>query len=150
VLCASPNSCSAGVCCAAGSINCGSGCVDPMNSAQHCGGCGLACLQGETCCSGKCRDLSSDNASCGSCATTCGLVEQCCQGDCLRSGGTTVNACACTQDCGDLSCCDKGCVDTLNDDNNCGGCGISCSLGGPLARTCCNGQCTTGFCITPI
>lgn len=121
----------------AGAIVCDDGCVDPLVSTAHCGGCGIACATGAECrqghcacpdveveCSGVCVDTTSDGSNCGGCGTTCSGGKVCAEGTC---------ACAQGQEF-----CSTSCVDTSSDEQNCGSCGHPCSA----AETCEGGSCT--------
>lgn len=136
------------------------GCVNTDTNRNNCGGCGNGCsvAQGncaggncrcnggaacgggmnDTCCGGAgCRNLGNDVNHCGACARSCGASETCSGGQCQcagESGGSTGERCTGATD----TCCPgDGCVNTNNDVNNCGGCGITC---GP-SETCSAGRC---------
>jgi hypothetical protein len=82
----------------------------------------LCTLVGQVSCDGGCADLRSDNANCGVCGTACGGGEGCVDAGCH----TGLAACP----TGYMTCdqLDGGffCVDSSDDPENCGGCGVSC------------------------
>jgi hypothetical protein len=131
------------------------GCEQPLNTLEHCGGCGTACAPARataTCDTGTCMitacdegfdecngaiddgceaDLSS-TAHCGACTNACAQGVPCNGGGC---------GCGNDDDCPDgLTCCDGSCIGTdgscvwwpcppgfTRDRNNCGGCGQVCN-----------------------
>jgi hypothetical protein len=141
---------------------CGGSCVDTLTSIDNCGACGNACTNGKSCqyksgggvecrckdweseCNGSCADLQKDPNNCGQCGHVC-ASGVCDDGVCTCDGGASgcgdCETCSnglCQPTCGgDQTCCDKGCVDTRDDPDNCGGCGNACSAG----QMCCDGGC---------
>ena len=122
-----------------------------------CPGAKAACGIGETCCGDGCFDLAADAQHCGACDKRCGVGESCAKGQCVPgtpnlcspacAHGTTCIGATCY--CGTtatrcpgpgVACCAGGCVDTLGDAHNCGGCGKDCVAMG-LGQLCCNGAC---------
>lgn len=100
----------AGMCC---SMGFNSGCINPTNDANNCGGCGIKCGAGASCDNGVCSNIT---APCKA-----GTLGQFCNLD----AGT-----------GYLCCPGGGCTNTATDSKNCGQCGRSCDAG-----TCVNGSC---------
>jgi len=160
--------CSAGVCaetCAPGTDVCETGCTDFDHDPANCGGCGNACTAAgnaiPVCGAGACENLcmpgygdcngdllmtgtdgcetplEMDPANCGGCGIACPApahgIAACFDGTCgigqCESGW---------DDCdGDAS---NGCeVNVIDDDANCGGCGIVCSA--ELGEACVAGIC---------
>jgi hypothetical protein len=97
--CPVDQTCEDGACeCAAGTMDCGSGCVDTESNVAHCGGCD-PCDSGETClggvcscnagttiCGEACVDTGSDNAHCGECDQACAGTLSCVAGVCDAGG----------------------------------------------------------------
>jgi hypothetical protein len=83
--------------CTPAELMCRGRCIDPRADAEHCGACDRACFAGQSCIGGVCA---------------------------LRDAGLPDGQ-LCARG---LSFCgaDAGCVDTLNDRMNCGGCGRAC------------------------
>ena len=163
--CGAGQACVAGACvsgscalsCGTGAICCLSGapepgrefCADPHHDYSNCGGCGISCTGGQFCqngacicpggqqsCNGVCAFVQGgDPDHCGSCANVCPPGSRHC-GE--GPGGATC------QPCGVVSQteCNGRCVDTRNDQNNCGTCGTSCATG----EACVNGACVAGSC----
>ena len=123
--------------CAAPKTTCGASCVDTQTDFGNCGACGTSCVAGQVCAAGKCAlacaggatkcdetcvDTKIDPANCGACGKKCGAGTVCSAGQC----GLT-----CT---GGLTKCDGPdaglsaplCVNTANDNTNCGTCGNTC------------------------
>jgi hypothetical protein len=139
------------------SNNCGR-CDSPCGSGLSCvsGGCvALSCtasVQGYsceddagtvgTCCGAACVHRGSDPKNCGGCGNICVGAETCVSGDCgLNTCDSTTIGSACHFDAGTYitggECCVAGCVDTLADVNNCGGCNRQC----PMGTRCLDGNC---------
>src|SRR5215212_2897575 len=116
---------------------CGFRCVDTNKDKSNCGGCGIKCKApegGSAFCKGgicqqkcdqpgfmvcgdkgKCINIKSDLNNCGHCDTPCpppiGGTPKCVGGICEVSCSLGYTKCG------------SACVDTLTDNNNCGGCG---------------------------
>jgi hypothetical protein len=89
-----------------------------------CGACGV-------CNKGRCT--GGDTGRCGSCKV-CSQDGSACLSVPDGSGGGPNGYSGCGPDAhGGLQCCSGGCVDTLSNIDNCGGCGIACT-GGKLCR----------------
>lgn len=133
---------------------CDGECVDlSLYPDDHCGSCGNTCEeptphcdrgQCTACpasdCSGTCTVIDTDPDNCGECGRSCGVGAVCLRGECAYP-----DAFACEPPCdahaGWLCCPRPGgspdqCVHIEDDDNHCGGCGISCAPPG----------CAGGFC----
>jgi hypothetical protein len=150
--CAAGEICMGGACmltCPAGLTRCGNRCVDAQVDRANCGTCGnpcaagnicaagrceLSCGAGQTACAGRCADLQSDPANCGMCGTLCGNGQSCVAGSCRGSCPLTT--------------CAGACVDTSYSPDHCGGCGRACPPYPNMTRTCGNGQCVPGVCLT--
>ena len=94
---------------------------------------GVICPDG-ICCGGNCVDHSTNPNNCGECGHVCQFTNataRCAAGSCVLD----------TCDSGYLDCdgiATNGCeVDSLSDENNCGGCG----------NVCVSGTCEFGFCV---
>ncbi|HEY5960606.1 MAG TPA: hypothetical protein VIV60_28830, partial [Polyangiaceae bacterium] len=171
--CTSPLVCKTGVCasneCSPGYIDCdgkpSNGCeANIERDTLNCGGCGIVCstIYGmPTCTAGKCQitcnsgwgdcdgstdngceaNLSSSQSNCGRCSVACNNEH----GSSLCISGKCEPTCAANYgDCDGIPA--NGCEsNTLNDVNNCGGCGKACSL--PHATSsCASGKCAILAC----
>lgn len=126
--CCTGANCRGGECkCKSGRDECSGKCFILDSDERHCGICGNACAAGETCCSSACFDLEEDHENCGTCGHACGDNEFCGVGTCFECPSEGV---FCGEACCFLSlnrlCCDGTCVSFLNDENNCGACGVRC------------------------
>lgn len=107
------------------SLRCGSSCVDPSSSDEHCGECNRACFANTECvqrfcvapcpanttrCGQTCADLRSDMRNCGDCGMICFSDQVCSEGEC-----------GCAQD---KAPCAGVCVERLV--GLCGACGDEC------------------------
>jgi len=138
--CADP-SCEGAACGANGLACSGGSCVCPSGTAEDCSTDADDDCNG----SGGCQDPACEGTSCGACGLTCSGGACSCAGG---GGGESCsdgvdNDCNCETDCAQASCaneacngsgpwyrcCSGSCADTLNDANNCGGCGIQCRGG---------------------
>ena len=96
---------------------------------NNCGGCGIACEKGENCFEGTCTSGCKEN-------------EAFCNGQCINLTDLHLASCDsciehfCDGDDNILNGCE---IDTNSDDNNCGGCGITCEKG----EKCSEGTCTS-------
>ncbi|MBK7863074.1 MAG: hypothetical protein IPJ65_31585 [Archangiaceae bacterium] len=104
-----------GTCCSQGFSNT---CVNPLNDVDNCGGCGISCGPGATCTAGVCSNLLPPCKP--------GHLGQFCD---LDAGLNHL-------------CCPGGCIDVLDDANNCGRCGNRCAAG----LSCVNGGCVALTC----
>lgn len=137
--------------CVAGTVLCGTICVDLRTSQQNCGICGTVCPAGFHCqdgrcvqtvtCSGgtlKCGDACSnprtDSKNCGACGVICPAGKSCVNGVCTMV--VTEPVCPTSK-----TSCSGACVDTKADVKNCGNCGTSC----PVGQSCMNGVCTANI-----
>ena len=106
-------------------------CLCPPNTVT-CGGV-TCCAPGTTCCGTSCVDLSIDVQNCGSCGTTCtapNATTACVNGTCRMV--------ACTPGFGDCNGNpNDGCETSLNNNINCGRCGLVC----PPGTSCVSGVC---------
>ncbi len=92
--------------------------------------CEQGCKNGADCTSGVCLPTHS----CDGCVSDseCAAGNVCDQGVCVA-------ACDIEHPCGPgRTCCSGHCLDTQNDVNSCGACGVTCNAG----ETCCGGTCT--------
>jgi len=144
--------CTAGTCtvqtCNPGWASCdgsgASGCETSTTSLSNCGACGTRCDAADAsmeCHTGVCEidecfgprgDCNEDVAD--GCeadlasATTCGSCEESCMAPSALCAADT-GAATCVADCpSPLSSCGDRCLDARFDDDNCGGCGVSCEL----------------------
>lgn len=135
----------AGVCVGDDSITaCGAACApcpNPPNGIASClgGVCDFGCNAGYADCDGSaangCESSLSASGSCGSCGTVCSGATPVCD----NSGGGQF----CSSGCGAVAptLCGASCVDTTNDPDHCGSCGVACpSVDGGQA-TCNGGTC---------
>ena len=143
--------CSTG-CTADAPLLCGTSCVSPLTSANHCGGCDTKCptVKGgsDTCQSGVCTlacnagyhacgatkcALDTDTTACGPACTVCPIPAN-------GTATCAANACglACAAGFGDCNALPgDGCEANLADDpKNCGGCAIDCHGGACLNKVC--------------
>jgi len=152
--------CDGGPRCTGGNTCCpgDGGCVNLNDDENNCGGCGITCGPGETCNGGTCQcnggaectgaqvccgaagcvNPNNDEGHCGGCDVMCGGDETCTSRvcSCGDDDGAAGMGAACAA--GETCCEGTGdCVDTDDDRNNCGGCGISC---GPM-EDCVGGRC---------
>ncbi|MBK8257047.1 MAG: DNRLRE domain-containing protein [Polyangiaceae bacterium] len=165
--------CQTGTCqflgCDTGFGNCdalvGNGCeANFSNNLSNCGSCGNACTNahGTTACTGgscqfACAALwaSCDNNANNGCETSlqttnscgaCGVVCSFANASAACPGGTcTFNTCNsgwgnCDNNTG------NGCETSLNQVNNCGGCGVACSLPHATSHSCPSGSCKVAAC----
>jgi len=131
--------CDGGVCngCPTGKFACKgiSGCHDFSTDPEHCNGCFKKCPFGANCTSGECRcpegqvvckdpsgtkicvDKRVDQYHCGRCNRICNT-----------ESGETCSAGKCDCENAALTHCDDECVDTQQNNRNCGGCGQKCPL----------------------
>jgi hypothetical protein len=147
-----------GTCCnSASDIVCGGLCVDPQSDDTSCGGCiggspgGTDCTQGGTstdkCLSGICCP-AADHYSSGICcpAGTDNTGGICCTATQHNSGGICCGPGTDNVGGAPPICCASGftncggvCVNVnVNDNSNCGGCGLTCGAGG---TSCLSGHC---------
>jgi hypothetical protein len=93
-----------------------------------------------TCCNSACIDTSIDPDNCGACGNACQAGEFCSRGACVVGQACTQNSqfasCALPSR-REGECCSGTCIDLLNDDNNCDGCGYFCAAG----TSCVGGLC---------
>ncbi|MEZ4314385.1 MAG: fibrinogen-like YCDxxxxGGGW domain-containing protein, partial [Polyangiaceae bacterium] len=165
--------CQIGTCqflgCESGYGNCdslvGNGCeAEFATNLSHCGACGKACTNahGTTACTGgacqiTCTNLwdSCDNNANNGCETSlqttnncggCGVVCSFANASAACPGGAcTFNTCN-----GGWGNCDNdtqnGCETSLNQVNNCGGCGVVCNLPHATSHSCPSGSCKVATC----
>jgi hypothetical protein len=121
----------------------GSGIVESCKSRDE----GLTCALGArsdggtgTCCNEVCTDFTSDSANCGACGQACPSGQACHQGWCGFDGCTPDrqgNRCHLRDAQAQGTCCGTTCLDTSQDANNCGYCGLVCGNG----AECLDSQC---------
>ncbi|MEZ4233138.1 MAG: hypothetical protein R3B89_28415 [Polyangiaceae bacterium] len=157
--CASGQVCEQGQCvsaCTFPATDCGGGCLDILSDPNACGACdhacptsphgtatctsgtcGLACDSGSAACNGDCVDLQTDAENCGSCGNACPGAGS---GNRIPGALAECSAGQCTLHCSkDRTLCNGACVQTSNDNQNCGACGTPCS------GTCVAGVCEQNF-----
>ena len=107
------------------------GCVEVVANISNCGACGVACGDGELCVDGECS-CGTETAE----GAVCSEGTVCCQGSCVEVDDPLcvcgLGACGVGQ-----FCCDESCVNPYTDEENCGACGETCTLG----EVCAEGQC---------
>jgi hypothetical protein len=138
--------CDGGLCCAVD-------CVDVLTDPANCGDCSIACAADEECVDGTCRPRCSElNEPCGFCCE--GLICDTFGGGESICKGTIGGACAADDDCFfGFTCCDHDCVNTGNEQNHCGACGIVCAAGERCVGGVCRGEACSGFnesCLAPL
>jgi len=155
--CPAGSPCLNGVCSELGCLDpgmsaCNNTCIDTTSDDTNCGSCGNICAPGQRCEGGTCHtycsepgtgycmnpfigprvcsELDSDIYNCGRCQHSC-PTSFCSRGEC-------VSECP-----ADLTECNRGCVDTMTSEWNCGGCGNRCARdsNGRWTETCINGEC---------
>lgn len=122
--------------CAAGTTDCGAGCVNTLTDSNNCGACGVVCGSDKSCVDGSCKCapgflecggtcVESNAQNCGSCGNACapGLV---------CSGGSCTTGCA-----PGLDACDGSCFDLTGHRLHCGSCTTVC----PEGQDCWQSQC---------
>ena len=124
---------------------CGNICPpNPPDANYQCinGACTFVCNSGFTNCAGVCRNLLTDANNCGACGVVCSFpnaTSTCVNGICTIGACNTGFA-----NCDTIAA--NGCeVNILTSTQNCGSCGLICSLPNATA-TCVNGQCQVGSC----
>ncbi len=129
------------------SVCCSKRCADLGADPANCGSCGTACASGQTCWLGVCEQVDCSQTS-GQ-ITPC-LVDAgegfCCSGQCTTGttctptscGPTDTNALCVLPGGAEGVCCDGRCADMGVEANNCGYCGLACSVG----SSCANGMCS--------
>ena len=150
--CASGVSCTSGTCgtsCNPPQTLCSGICTNTSSDTNNCGTCGQVCIGGNACANGICFCVpphSSTPCLIGSCSTgfptlipapagtSCGTNLSC------DGGGNCLSSCPSPQ-----TSCGSTCVNTFSDANNCGGCGLVCSI--PNATPACvNSACKIATC----
>ncbi len=136
---AGDEACDCPVGCGATEMCCAGTCTEVMNDVNNCGGCEVTCDPGQLCCSGGC--VANDANNCGACGEICDPSEICCgaagckdptaPGSCGSCGNVCVdsfcvNGTCCGDQAGEMNC-DGSCVNTNDNDNHCGGCGVRCT-----------------------
>jgi hypothetical protein len=124
--------------CDNGLTPCNGFCVDIETDINHCGACGNVCAATEWCVSGVCeckrlcngRECGDD--SCGGTCGTCTDDNTCIDGACLCDGAVCADG---------TKCCDETCLDTSDDNANCGACGNVCGAAERCLDSTCVGIC---------
>lgn len=157
IACGAGRACLGGQCgCTGGTLGCGGECVDPASNPVHCGSCNQPCAPGEICvgggcffpcplgqvpCGGQCVSLERDPLNCGGCNQPCGPGSSCVGSQCMPVSACMAPLTICLgPDAGPPSC-----VDPRYDPDNCGDCGISCSMANS-GGACVDGGCVLGGC----
>lgn len=124
-------------------------CIDDLCLPPDCISAGLCAVDGGNpgvCCTiagqGYCVDVANDPNNCGGCGSYCPFGQTCSHGVCSGtqapcSAGNVNDACNLAVGPLDLCCPGEGCVNTLTDPANCGGCGVACGDGGSCAAGVC-------------
>ena len=138
-----------GISCNSGFTLCSGACVDTTSDPNNCNGCGLKCTGGEQCVGSACKCPAGTNLCGGSCVadsvSACGPSCAICTSP--TNGTTACNGTACVDSCPSSSypaycSASNSCVNTANDNNNCGSCGHQCTGGESCQGSNC--ACTAG------
>jgi len=139
--------------CATTQTLCAGRCLDTQSDPDHCGACGTACARieacvmgrcqlqcpgGQTACGGRCVDFATDRTNCGACGTTCAQGQVCAAGTCGVECGASLATCTLPGGGNDGGG-ERFCANTQTDRDNCGACGMACTVG----QSCVAGMCTT-------
>ena len=131
---------------------CGSTCVSTDEDGNNCGVCDVACTTGQSCMDGNCQEpdggdgkepckdelqrgvsTDEDGNNCGVCDVACTTGQSCMDGNCQEpDGGDGKETCE-----DGLKMCGSTCVSTDEDGNNCGKCGMTCTV----SQSCIGGSC---------
>ena len=140
--CGTNKVCSMGACaddCAMGTSKCGNSCVNQQTDRTNCGGCGTTCKDGEICSAGKCTlSCQQGLTKCAAQPLDAGAPDSG-SSDAAADGAADGAADAAAQDSGGPQIVGDYCANLQTDNQNCGGCGITC----PSGKVCSNGACAT-------
>ncbi len=130
-----------GVVCKAGTVPCGTGCIDPASDRRNCGACGTSCGAQQDCNAGVCGCRPGTTLCEGACVVTAYDVEHCgtgtsCGVKCAAGQVCELGVCGASCSAGATRC-GASCVAAQTDVGNCGGCDVQCAQG----QTCVAGVC---------
>jgi hypothetical protein len=149
--------------CDAGTMMCGTACVDTRVDPANCGTCGNACTSAQICstshcilscpmgeidCNGTCTNPLTDQNHCGATAG-CGVGDAGSPGAMCALNDTCTNGTCLLQCQTGLVNCNNVCINPATDNTHCGataGCGMGGGTAGNMCtvnQTCINGMCTT-------
>ncbi|MDX9720636.1 MAG: SUMF1/EgtB/PvdO family nonheme iron enzyme [Myxococcota bacterium] len=147
VKCEGGKSCRDGRCvCPEGERDCDGVCKQVLVDPKNCGACGTVCSGGKRCeqgscvcppgqsdCAGVCKTLAEDAEHCGACGNDCRS-----HAHATAKSSCQVSECryVCDAAWGDCDA-QPGCETSLDSEQNCGACGVSCSGG----KVCKGGKC---------
>jgi hypothetical protein len=140
--------------CTGGQISCNGACVTSTSDPNNCGSCGHSCGDaglvcsngnctfagcdadaGQSQCPSGCVLLQTDSDNCGSCGVTCGGLTPVCNAGVCSSAGCGAGSTFCGK-----------CVDTTDDNNNCGACNNKCPTGTICGGGVCSSNCSGTTC----